>query len=99
MAPKYVTSFTSLSRVLREPTGSVLRRSWQFATFDTSREIRRCTRPRGMGACNVEVTTFREMNETLEIVRQLFARPKARRICARGDGKHGPSSWEFDAVP
>jgi len=43
--------------------------------------------------------TFRETNETPEIVRQLFARPKARRICARGDGKHGPSSWEFDAVP
>lgn len=41
-----------------------------------------------MGARNVEVTTFRETDETPKIVRQLFARPKARRICARGDGKH-----------
>lgn len=38
-----------------------------------------------MGALSVEVTTFRETDETPEIVRQLFARPKARRICARGD--------------
>lgn len=59
-----------------------------FATFDALREIRRCTRPRGMGARNVEVTTFRETDETPEIVGQLFARPKARRICALNEGKH-----------
>jgi len=51
-----------------------------------------------MGARNVEVTTFRETDETPEIVGQLFARPKARRICALGGEKHGPSPREFDAL-
>jgi len=93
-----LTSLGLTTRILRGPTGSVPRRPWQFATPDASREIRRRTRPRGMGARNVEVTTFRETDETPEIVGQLFARPKARRICALGGGKHGPSPREFDAL-
>lgn len=53
-----------------------------------------------MGARNVEVTTFRETRETPEIVEQLFARPKARRICAPGDGevpdRHCENLMQFD---